>query len=228
MLDVTDASGKVVDVKNDLFSKAAKQKVVLKFVGIGEKLDQELKLAALTAGRSSSGGGTGGSSAEPTLSPPRKEPRLGVMERARAARQAAGGAPASAPANTAFKAEFDAWRQRDEDSTPMAVFWSSELAKLRFPIMRRLFLSVCSARPDNAEAERDFSAMTRLLSPARRGRMSASTVARKLFLALNSDWWVPCPELVKDDYYIKVLASIDVAAWGVWQEGDSSESDDEE
>ena len=90
----------------------------------------------------------------------------------------------------------------------MAAFWCSEAAKAQYPIMQRLFFSVCSTRPDNAEAERDFSAMTRLLSPARRGRMAAKTVARKLFLAMNSTWWVPCPELENDNYYTKLLASM--------------------
>ena len=88
----------------------------------------------------------------------------------------------------------------------MAAFWCSEAAKAQYPIMQRLFFSVCSTRPDNAEAERDFSAFSS--APGAHGCKKPKTVARKLFLALNSTWRVPCPELENDNYYTKLLASI--------------------
>ena len=63
---------------------------------------------------------------------------------------------------------------------------SSDLAKDNFPLLRRsLRISqhvVCSdgTRPEirSAESERDFSAMTLLLSPLRRGRTAATTTVR--------------------------------------------------
>ena len=88
------------------------------------------------------------------------------------------------------------------------------------------FLSFCSTRPDNAESERDFSAMTRLLSPLRRGQMRAETVSRKMFLYLNRKFWHPCAA-IKDNFYFKAL--LDELGMDDWlvltQDSDDSESD---
>lgn len=101
--------------------------------------------------------------------------------------------------------EFSEWRARPPCDMEMAEFWCSEIDRTaihRFPIMRRLILSFCS--PDNAESERDFSAMTRLLSPLRRGRMRAETVSRKMFSYLNRKFWHPCAA-IKVNFYFKAL-----------------------
>jgi hypothetical protein len=124
--------------------------------------------------------------------------------------------------------EFVQWRERPAADVEMAVFWSSEIAMHRFPIMRRLFLSICSTRPDNSESERDFSAMTRLLSPLRRGRMRADTAARKMFLYLNRKFWHPCADL-KDNFYFKaLLGDLGMDDWlVVTPDSGESESDDD-
>lgn len=111
----------------------------------------------------------------------------------------------------------------------MHVFWTSDVAVRTFPIMRRLYMSWCSPRPDNdAESERDFSAaMTRLLSPLRRGRMKTDTVARKLFLSLNTTWWMPNPELRDDVYWLALLRGANMNKWGERAPpSDSEESSD--
>ena len=110
--------------------------------------------------------------------------------------------------------EFSEWRARPPCDMEMAEFWCSETAIHRFLIMRRLFLSFCSTRPDNAESERDFSAMTRLLSPLRRGRMRADTV--EMFLYLNRKYWHPC-DANKDKFYFKAL----LVSWE-WMNGSFS------
>ena len=93
------------------------------------------------------------------------------------------------------------------------VLTRSETVVHRFPIMRRLFLSFCRTRPDNSEPERAFPAMTRLLSPLRRGRMRAQTPARKMFLYLNRKYWHPC-SAIRDNFYFKaLLAELGMEDW---------------
>jgi hypothetical protein len=139
-----------------------------------------------------------------------------------------GGAATGLPTDerSAFMKEFSEWRARPPCDMEMAEFWCSETAIHRFLIMRRLFLSFCSTRPDNAESERDFSAMTRLLSPLRRGQMRAETVSRKMFLYLNRKFWHPCAA-IKDNFYFKAL--LDELGMDDWlvltQDSDDSESD---
>ncbi len=82
------------------------------------------------------------------------------------------------------------------------------MALAEFPILRRLFLSVCSVRPDNAELERHFSALSLLLSPTRRGRMKWQTIERKIFLVLNKHHWRPLPDVPDDDPYYHEIAML--------------------
>lgn len=96
----------------------------------------------------------------------------------------------------------------------MYAFWSSAVAISEFPILRRMFLSIGSTRPDNAEQERIFSALGLLLSLQHRGRMSWRTVERKLFLVLNKHHWRPLPDVPDDDRYfprMELLVAVKLA-----------------
>jgi hypothetical protein len=161
-------------------------------------------------------------------SPPRKLQRAGIIARLQSTitrMHLVGATGLPTDERSAFMKEFSEWRARPPNDMEMAEFWCSETAIHRFPIHRRLFLSVCSTPPDNAESERDFSAMTRLLSPLRRGRMRADTVARKMFLYLNRKYWHPCAA-IKDNFYFKAL--LDELGMDDWlvltQDSDESES----
>ena len=91
--------------------------------------------------------------------------------------------------------------------------------------MRRLFLSICSTRPDNAETERDFSAMSKLLTPLRK-RMSSETLRRKMFLYLNSSHWHPCPSIKGTAQYAKMLELLKLTEWNVPLTPDEDEMSD--
>lgn len=118
----------------------------------------------------------------------------------------------TSPAEARFLNEFKRWKAYPLQDISMSAFWSSSVAKSEFPIIRRMFLSICSTRPDNAELERNFSALGLLLSPQRRGRMSWRTVERKMFLVLNKHHWRPLPDVPDDDpYFHELLVAVKLA-----------------
>jgi hypothetical protein len=118
----------------------------------------------------------------------------------------------TSPAEARFLNEFKRWKAYPLQDISMSAFWSSAVAKSEFPIIRRMFLSICSTRPGNAELERNFSALGLLLSPQRRGRMSWRTVERKMFLVLNKHHWRPLPDVPDDDpYFHELLVAVKLA-----------------
>ena len=106
----------------------------------------------------------------------------------------------------------------------MSEFWNKDATRAKYPILRRLFLSICSTRPDNAEPERNFSAMSRLLAPMRQS-MSAETVRRKMFLYLNASYWHPCPSIKGTTQYKKLLQLLKLKEWNVPLTKETAESD---
>lgn len=175
-----DAAGAVSDVQFDMCPTGYKMtEVVVPFVNTGKALELELRGVTVASGGADNA----------TDSPPPSKSRRGavgqkLMEQVRRLTGAAPIAPSRtsdlSDSDSVFMDEWRRWRARPADAEmSMREFWTSTAAKEAFPIMRRLFFSVCSTRPDNAESERDFSRLTRLLSPLRRGKMSVTTVERK-------------------------------------------------
>ena len=200
---------------NDLLTAQFKAVVVAKLMRNGRDLEAEMGL-----------GSTATDDADED-EPVAKTARATLVAALRAASGRSTVRSAPREADSAFASEMTRWRARPVEDVDGSEFWSSEYAKRTFPILRRLFLSCCSMRPDNAEPERDFSAMTRLLSPLRRGKMSASTVARKLTLSLNKQYWTPNPELDDDVYWKEVLRATGAAAWAERAPPSDSESSDD-
>jgi hypothetical protein len=121
-------------------------------------------------------------------------------------RTGAGARALPTDASSAFVKEWNAWKVYPLSDIDISAFWASDVAKTTFPILRRLFLSFCSTRPDNAEVERHFSALALLLAPLRRGRMKAETIERKMFLVLNKHLWRPLSDVAEDDPHYVALA----------------------
>ena len=176
-----DSAGVVSDVKFDLCPTSYKMAdVVVPFVNTGKALELELRGVRVASG------GADDAAHSP---PPSKSRRGAVGQKLMEQVRRLTGAPPCAPsrssdlsdADSLFMDEWRRWRARPADpEMSMREFWTSTAATEAFPIMRRFFFSVCSTRPDNAESVRDFSRLSRLLSPLRRGKMSASTVEHKV------------------------------------------------
>lgn len=139
------------------------------------------------------------------------DPRAALLEEhmraqgATSARAAGTSGREDSETDLAFLKEFKKWKEHPPATLSMSQFWSSALAKAEYPILRRMFLSICSTRPDNAELERHFSALALLLAPLRRGPMKWQTIERKMFLVLNKQHWRLLPDVPDDDPYLHEL-----------------------
>jgi hypothetical protein len=168
-------------------------------------------------------------------SPPRKTPRTEMVALLNnlAVTSAAATQPSSAllsavrpDHSSAFAIEFNSYRALPATDESMSEFWNKDATRAKYPILRRLFLSICSTRPDNAEPERSFSAMSILLAPVRKS-MSAETVRRKMFLYLNASYWHPCPSIKGTAQYKKLLQLLKLKEWNVPLTEESSDSGSE-
>jgi len=216
VLDTVDALGNIIPVPNAIYNQTQKMHLVASFIAMGKALEMEMSGTADEAGAAEA--------------PPPKTARAGLLARAAAAAAAAAGGAAAAPRvlddnTSAFMKEFKSWRARPLEDVEMHTFWASEEARKNYRIMPRLMLSVCSVRPDNAESERDFSALQRLLTPLNKGRFASKTVERKLFLQLNRHFWKPCPELADDSYWKELCSLTGQKTWGEPLAAEGSDSD---
>lgn len=223
---VNPETNTIVDVPNDLFTTAQKQEAVTEVMRLGRLLEVEMGRAAGPSSDSPADGAV--------HSPPRKKQAVSrAIDRIQstvASMHHIDAMMRGIPSDdrTAFVKEWSEFRALALSEMPPAEWWCSDAAIHRFPILRRMFLSICSLRPDNAQSERDFSALTRLLSPMRRGRMRAETASRKMFLYLNRHYWHPCPEIKDTFYYKALLQHLGMDEWLVLTpDSDSDESGDE-
>lgn len=146
---------------------------------------------------------------QPVAKQAKLDPRVALMQARLQSQSAAAGTRGAErdepPTVKAFIREFTRWKEYPLTATSMSEFWSSPVAVKEFPILRRMFLSICSTRPDNAELERHFSALMSLLAPQRRGKMKWQTIERKMFLVLNKQHWRPLKDVPDDDPYYHEL-----------------------
>ena len=229
VLDMIDpASGKMKRIDNNFYTNTQKDEIVARLMQMGKALEADMRRAKQSV-------------PVEERSPPPKQSRNEAVDfvESNIAAILSSTQPRSAHLagimldnDSEFVKEFKTWRERRVDRLPMAMFWAGDEAKIKFPLLRRLFLSVCSVPPGNDESERDFSAMSRLLSPLRRGRISASTCARKMFLFLNRGYWHPCPEIKRTEQYKRLLEILGIDDWDIRAEvpevSDDSETDDDD
>ena len=115
-------------------------------------------------------------------------------------------APRSDQAPSAFVSQWNQWLALPAQNVDASTFWASDLAKTAYPLVRRVFLSICSTRPASDENERCFSGLNLVAPTSRKGLLLPRTIERRIILKLNQHLWEPNPELKDDPQWLAIKA----------------------
>lgn len=114
------------------------------------------------------------------------------------------------------------------------VFWAKQDTNGPLSTLQHVARSFFGISPTTVANESDFSRLKQLLTDQRKGRMSEETVARKMGLMLNTDFWRPNPELNEnDEHWGKIvtrlkLGLLERGPGGTAEAAVGDEGDDEE
>ena len=125
-------------------------------------------------------------------------------------------------------AELRKWRQLPCTDISTLDFWSKLENQMEFPCLFIVFQSMGYIPHSNAECERDFSVLARLLTSLRKGKLASEVVERRMKLMLNTNFWNPLPERWGDMLINKYLEECKLTLKAADEESSSEDDNDDD
>ena len=105
-------------------------------------------------------------------------------------------------------AELTKWQALDCIDIGTLTFGGNLENQTAFPCLFMVFKAYGFVPHSNADCERDFSVLARLMTDLRKGKLWRETVERRMKLLLNPDLWNPLPERWGDMRITKLLKEV--------------------